>query len=316
MTWRSRTTLYPDRASWLAARTQTLGASEAAALLGVSPFAGPWDVYTAKRGGPPVPEADEVDESGGVDLNDPKIRGQVLEPMIGACYTAVTGRSHQPIGVALGGCATDVGITRHRDQPWLSCSLDALVFDRVEAIGEWKSDKHSYRWGTSGIVLDGTWGPHDRVIPGHIFVQVLVQLAVTDLLFADVAVFTGGLAFRHFRVLRHEPTIAGVVDELGTLWRRHIVDGVPPDLDSSKACVAACREALQANRTKSRRATPDEEQDIAILLARRDAEDAAEAAKARLLSAMGENKSLWLPPGPRGEPRGVRVDVRGSVRAL
>ena len=322
MSWRERTMLYPDRAAWLAARQLTLGASEAAALLGESPFAGPWDVFVAKREGAEVREAEEFNESGGVDLNNPLLRGQVLEPLVGRAYTAVTGNPHADVGTVLGKPGW-IGITRHAEHPWLTASLDAIVWaegpngypDEIEGCGEWKTAKDSWKWGVTGSCLSGTWESFDRVIPQHIGVQALVQLAVSGLSFCDLGMFTGGLCFRHFRVLRHEPTIAALVVQLGKLWREHIVDGIEPDLDGSAACVAECRARLAENRIKKRPATDEETERIEVLHARRHAESAAEEAKAYLLAHMGDCSALTLPPGPRGEPRGVRVNSRGAVTA-
>jgi hypothetical protein len=323
MTWRERTTLYPDRAAWLAARSLTLGASEAAALLGESPFAGPWDVYVAKRDGAEIREQEEYNESGGVDLNNPLLRGQVLEPLVGRAYSAVTGNRHEDIGTALGRPGW-IGITRHAEQPWLTASLDAIVYaegpdgypDEVEGCGEWKTAKDSWKWGADGSLLSGTWESFDRVVPQHIGVQALVQLAVSGLSFCDIAVLTGGLCFRRFRVLRHEPTIAALVDQLGQLWRYHIVDGNEPDLDGSAACVAECRARLAENRTKSRPADAQEAEWIEVLRAKRLAEEDAESAKARILASIGDHAKLTLPPGPRGEPHGVRINSRGAVTAF
>ncbi len=322
MTWRNRTVLYPNRAAWLAARTLTLGASEAAALLGESPFAGPWDVFIAKRDGAEVREQEEFNESGGVDLNDPLMRGQVLEPLVGRAYTAVTGNPHRDIGTELGKPG-HIGITRHRTEPWLTASLDAVVWapgpdgfpDEIEGAGEWKTAKDSWKWGPNGSILSGTWDSFDRIIPQHIGIQALVHLAVTDLPFCDVAVFTGGLCFRHFRVLRNEPTIRTLVGELGRLWDLHVVQGIEPDLDGSAACVAECRRRLAENRTKSRPADAMDEEDIAVLVARREADAAAERAKARILARIGDCAKLYLPPGPDGAPHGVRVNARGAVTA-
>lgn len=320
MTWRTRTELYPDRAAWLAARSLTLGASEASAILGESPFAGPWDVFIAKQQGGEVKEAEEFNESGGVDLNNPLLRGQVLEPLVGRAYTAVTGNRHEDIGTALGRPGW-IGITRHAEQPWLTASLDAIVyapdeFDGiVEGCGEWKTAKDSWKWGADGSLLSGTWESFDRVIPQHIGVQALVQLAVSGLPFCDVAVFTGGLAFRHYRVLRDERTIRTLVEQLGKLWALHIEDGVEPDLDGSAACVAECRRRLAENRTKSRPADAQEAEWIEVLRAKRLAEEDAESAKARILASIGDHAKLTLPPGPRGEPHGVRINSRGAVTA-
>lgn len=321
MTWRDRTTLYPSRAAWLAARTLTLGASEAAALLGESPFAGPWDVWRAKRERDEVTEPQQyADTGGGVNLDDPLIRGQVLEPLVGRAYEAVTGNAQRDVGTELGKPGW-IGITRHASEPWLTASLDAIV--RIDApwgepdegIGEWKTAKDSWKWGASGSILPGAWEDFGGLIPQHIGVQALVQLAVTDLPFCDVGMLTGGLAFRWYRVLRHEPTITALVAQLGHLWRLHVVQGEPPELDGSEACIAACRARLAAGRVKSRPMTPEEEEDYYTLLYRRDAEAAADRAKARILAGMGDCSRITLPPDPSGKPRVITVSAKGAVTA-
>ena len=313
--FRDRTRLFPDRDAWLSARCATLGASEAAALLGESPFASPWDVWANKRRGTPIPETTEYNDEGGVDLNDPKMRGQVLEPLVGAAYTAATGRQHRPMWAAAFGKPGDIAITTHATERWLSASLDAITLDLNlgEGCGEWKTAKDSYRWGRDGTWISGTWESFDRVIPMHIGVQALVQLAVSGLAYCDVGVLTGGLCFRHFRVLRHEPTLAALVDELGRLYAHHILDGAEPDVDGSAACIASARAKLAANRTKSRPATEEEGAWIDLLAARKAAAEAAEVARAHILLAVRDCARLTLPPGLRGEPRGVRVSASGSV---
>ena len=50
-----------DRETWLAERNRSVGASEAAAVLGVCPYATPIDVWQRKLGlAPPMPESSHV----------------------------------------------------------------------------------------------------------------------------------------------------------------------------------------------------------------------------------------------------------------
>lgn len=53
-----RIEVYQSRGDWLAARTgksqHRIGASEVAAILGVSPWAGPWDIWTQRQGLKPL----------------------------------------------------------------------------------------------------------------------------------------------------------------------------------------------------------------------------------------------------------------------
>ena len=318
MIWQDRTTTYADRTSWLAARVGGLGASEAAALLGCSPFAGPWDVVANKRTGRDIPEEPASDFDSGADLNDPKVRGQVLEPLVGVAYTAITGRPHWPIGDVFG-LPGSIAITAHPAHPWLRASLDAIVRDPElgDGCGEWKTALHAWKWGEDGTVITGADHPAWAVaVPEHICVQAVVQMAVTELSFCDVAVMTSGFRFRVIRFLRDERSERGLLRVLADLWRLHILEGVDPDIDESDACVRAMKSRLVSARAKSRRATEEEAGWIETLLAKREAEAAADLAKARILSVMGDCARLTLPAGPRGEPHGVRVKSNGAVEAF
>lgn len=305
---------YRNRESWLAARGLLLGASEAAALLGLSPYGGPWDVYRAKRDGRRL-SLSEVTEGGGVDISDPLIRGQVMEPMVGAAYGVTTGRRVQQLLDVAPVPDSTIATVHHPHYRWLAATLDAVVTDADMGMGagEWKTSRSTWAWGPSGATVDGSWDAIIAVMPEHIAVQVIVQLAVTGLGWAAVCVLTGGLTIRHYTVMRHEPTIAAMVSQLAERWRRHVTDGTAPDLDGSEACVRACRANLRANRGRRRVATAREAELIAVVAARAVAAAAASVAVAELLTVMGDCQALTLPPGPRGEPHGVRVSSSGSV---
>ena len=71
-----------DREAWLAERSRSVGASEAAAVLGVCPYSTPIDVWQRKLGlAPPLPES------------EPMLWGTLLEPIILAEYERRTGRT-------------------------------------------------------------------------------------------------------------------------------------------------------------------------------------------------------------------------------
>lgn len=311
MSLADRTTCYPDRPTWLAGRRGALGASEVAAIMGASPYAGPWDVWAAHTQGGEVPDDEGAPEERGVSLADPRVRGSVLEPMVLLAHQTVTGLRTRPLGDHLGHPGT-LAVTQHPTCAHLRASLDGVVEDGGElGLMEAKTSRYPWQWGPDGAVIEGL--PEDPPIPPHILVQVHAQLEVSRLPWADVGVITGGLTYRHYRVMAHPETGCRIVRLVTEWWTRHIIGGQTPDLDDSAACIAAVRARLLASNGTTRPATPDEEEAMRTIAARKQAESAATAARARLLASIGEHRALTLPPSPQGEPRGVRRDSRGAL---
>jgi putative phage-type endonuclease len=99
-----------DRERWLAMRRQTIGASEAAAVLGVSPWSSLLALWAEKTGRAPGPD---------LDGEEFVFWGNELEDRIVSGYSKRTGRATVPFGLLL----------RSTRWPWLSATPDALVTD-------------------------------------------------------------------------------------------------------------------------------------------------------------------------------------------
>ncbi len=149
-------------AAWKAEHRRHIGASDVPAILGVSPFAGAYDVALAKLG-----LADDKDT--------PALRwGHYHEVSIAAEY------QRQFPDVAL----EAPGTIAHARYPWLRATVDRLVHAphgvfplEIKSTSEYMGD----RWGDVGT---------DEV-PDHVLVQVQVQLMVLGLSYAHVAVLIG-----------------------------------------------------------------------------------------------------------------------------
>lgn len=104
-----------DRDAWLRARRQTIGASEAAIVLGASPWSSQLALWAEKTGrSTGNAELDGAEfVFWGLELEDAIIRG----------YGKRTGRITVPFGLLL----------RSTRWPWLSATPDALVTDSAEA---------------------------------------------------------------------------------------------------------------------------------------------------------------------------------------
>jgi putative phage-type endonuclease len=138
---------------WLAARQHGIGASEAAAVLGLSPWESAFSLHWRKRG-----------VLGGVDETEPMRWGTILEAPIAAEFA----RRHPTVRVER------VGLCAHVDRPWQLATPDRLIVDpdegcdcpaagcrrtgvctaggAVTAVVECKIDDahHAYAWGEEG----------------------------------------------------------------------------------------------------------------------------------------------------------------------
>ncbi len=193
------------RAAWLEARRHGLGSSDAAAIMGLSPWSSPLHVYLSKTG-----EWQEPDS--------PRLRwGRKLEEVVADAYQEVTGNLLQfPPAATLA----------HRDLPWMMASVDRLAaWDNKLRVVELKTAGHrSDEWGEPGT----------DEIPDHYLIQIQHQLAVLDSYYAlddtqpeqvlplddtaDLAVLFAGSEFAVYHVRRNERVIAALATIESDFW--------------------------------------------------------------------------------------------------
>ena len=139
-----------NRAQWLAWRRGGLGGSDVAAVLGLSPFRGPWDVWLTKT----VDEQAEADSAA-------MMTGRLLEEAVGK-WAAVELEADELV---------EWPPLAHPTQDWVRASPDyGLRFgDRVVGleckVATWPSEEHG--WGKSG----------SGDIPAHYAAQVRWYMA-------------------------------------------------------------------------------------------------------------------------------------------
>lgn len=184
-----------DREAWLAERNRSVGASEAAAVLGVCPYATPIDVWQRKLGlAPPMPES------------EPMLWGSLLEPVILAEYERRTGRA----------VFDRQRFDRHPKYPWMTATLDGVAEDRIIEVK------------TASAYAD-EWGDEETdQIPESYLVQVHHQMAVTERDRADVVALIGGQRLRIYEVERNAELIELIEDRVAQFWDC-VLRRSPPD---------------------------------------------------------------------------------------
>lgn len=257
------------REAWLTLRRQSLGASEAAAALGVSPYVTPVELWQRKLGiAPEQPETEAMRW------------GTLLEPLILAEYQARTGRR----------VVATQEYRVHPDHPHLTATLDGRCED-----GRLVEIKTASAWARE-------WGAEDTdEVPEPYLVQVAQQMAVTGADTADVVVLIGGQRLRIYNVPRNDRLVDLVVEE-GTRFWRCVERRSPPDWGRRTASDLAavypgCEGEAAWSLEDAERITGFLDQIEVDKHAAKVIEARIEDNKAHVLKAMGTARTGTLPDG-------------------
>ena len=201
-----------NKADFLARRKVGIGGSDISAIIGLSPWRTPRDIYLDKKG-----LADPQEET------DAMYWGTTLEDIVAKEYSKRTGRKIERCNLMF----------KHPDYDFLVGNLDRVVYDEsgkkpvvkgkliTTRILECKtaSQYSSSDWGESGI----------DEIPEYYKAQVQWYMGITGALICDVAVLIGNKDFRIYTVYRDEEVIEYLFQEGVKFWNDFIMtDTMPP----------------------------------------------------------------------------------------
>lgn len=303
---RERVSLYSAREEWLRERARAsggtaIGASEVAIALGCSEHRSPWDLWTARRGGQPLEEQDDLapeedpDEPESIDWDDPRERGQLWEPWVRNLASVYLGRPVLKPGEPFGR-PDDIALIRSAEAPWMQASVDGWVVEPGGRIVpcELKTDASRgchQRWGKSGTTVTAAEDVEANIrLPYAI--QLASQIGCTGATHGYIVVLLSSFKTRWFRY-EPDPRLFPQLLRLVGEWRqKHLIDGEEPDPDGSKACLEYMREKYAGRSEGIRPATPDESEWMATIAEAKRMEKLAIGARARLLASMGELKCV------------------------
>lgn len=251
-----------------ATRATGIGASEIAAIVGLSPYTSPLDIYCRKRG--------LTEEYAG---NDSTRWGIVLEPVIADAYTAQT-------GIELEGDGRTTVV--HPVHSFALCTPDRIAADRSRVV-ELK---------TAGIRMAHLWGePGSDDVPEYYLTQVAWQMAVLDINAADIAVLIGGNDFRIYSVARDLELEAALLEAARRFWNENVLAGEPPAPRDSDEFARVLSAKYPAETTATLTDADDEIERVALALKtvreemkRLEAEELA--LENEIKSAIGENAGV------------------------
>lgn len=189
---------------WLALRRTGIGGSDIGALLGMSRYTAPYQLYLDKRG--------ELPDIARPEALDRAARwGHLHEPLIAEEFA----RQHNVR-------TRRIGLIRHEKDAWRLANLDRQVHGcpdgpcllEIKNRSAWKEKD----WGESG---DPDGVPDTEALQTHWY------LGVTGYGHAHVGVLINGNDDRYYRVQRDDDLIGDVVAMAAAFWQQ-VQDGVAP----------------------------------------------------------------------------------------
>ena len=192
-----------DDAGWLDQRKKGIGGSDVAAIMGISPWKSPLEVWLEKTGRASAPDLSEKESVAmGVELES---------DVLNMYRRRHPGSRSQRVNAIL----------TSKVRPWAQASLDGITRDPELGWGvlEIKTGSKESEWA------DG--------VPLHYLTQVTHYLSVTGYAFADVAALIGdyGLHYHEYRVMRDEDDLQSVVESVDEFWADYVEkDAMPPHI--------------------------------------------------------------------------------------
>ncbi len=255
----------------LAIRKTGIGASEAAAVVGLHDYLDPMQLYLRKLGLSEGP-TDEI------------LRiGHLMEPVIAQLYA-----DRNPDLRMWGGDET----LRHPKYPWVLATPDRFCGP------EEGRATHIMQMKNCGIQQRKHWGREGTdEIPHGYFCQVQWEMAVAGVDRCDVAVFFGGNELRVYPIRYSDEAFEILRQKNEEFWLNHIVPQIPPPLDGGDGTKEYLKIAFpKSDPTKTIEAT-DDLNGLAVDMKTCQAEadkyqEAADAAKAKLCAMMAEAELL------------------------
>lgn len=190
---------------WLRLRRNSIGGSDAGAILGFNKYESPYSLYCKKV----YPETFEEDLSD----NDAIHFGNVLEDVVAKEFAARTGKKVRKHNKMM----------YHDKHEFMSANVDRVIIGE-KAILECK---------TANQYKDAEW--KDGNVPASYMAQCYHYLAVTGLERAYIAVLIGGQKFVWTTIERDDEVIHEIIESEKDFWFNHVMKQVPPETDDTEA---------------------------------------------------------------------------------
>lgn len=188
---------------WLKMRKTGIGGSDAGAICGLNPYASAMNVFR-----------DKVTEEVDLQDNESMRQGRDLEDYVAQRFCEATGLRVRRSNM----------MYRSVKNPFMIADVDRLVVGQDAGL-ECK---------TASAYNADKW--KDGEIPPHYLIQCCHYMAVTGKKAWYLAVVILGREFKYVKIDRDEKLIQNLTGIEAEFWNRHVIPGVMPAPDGSKAC--------------------------------------------------------------------------------
>lgn len=262
---------HANKQTWLAMRRTGIGGSDVSALVGMSRWTAPIELWEDKTGRIPLTDG---------YLSEEAEMGVLLEPVVRDRFARV-----HNVEVQL------AGMFRSSRRPWMLANPDGLV---VTANGF-----EGYEGKTCGPWQAHEWGTADEpIVADHAELQAHWGMAVTGLPGWWVACLVSGQRNVYRYVARDEVIVNDLVEISKLWWDTYVLGDVEPPVDGSDACTEYISKRYRLTSPDTSVEVDAEEFDeltglrSKLLQAEKDAKRDHEALKNRVRRHIGEHTAL------------------------
>jgi putative phage-type endonuclease len=211
--------LYEEKESYAASRSAGIGGTDCAAILGLSPWKKPIDIYAGKVKPGSLPELDKE-----------CLRwGNLLEPIVRQEYAARFGvevsdphalRAHFDNYRDWNGNTLVVG-----KEPWMLGAPDGWMPSVKSGLEVKTASRRSDEWGEEG----------SDEVPAHYFVQASWYMAVCEAQGWNFATLFSGNKLEQFRLTRDLDFERDMIEACRAFWFDNVLKQVEPAIDESES---------------------------------------------------------------------------------
>ena len=264
-------------------RSKYLGGSDIGAILGLSRFRSPLEVWMEKTG----KEVKKLDSL-------PLRFGSFAESFVASEYSRSTGFD----------LIHDESIYVHPEHSYVSAHIDRFVLENGSS-----SPSRILECKTANPFSAGDWGEvGSDEVPMSYLCQCIWYMAITDLNRIDLAVLFGNADFRIYEISRDLELESTILQKANFFWNEYVLKDVPPPAQSEADCQTLFSKGDPAKSVEAHSETLELRKRLALLNNEIDSrEEEISAIKQNIMNQMGAAETLtyqdkiiatWKAPKP------------------
>ncbi len=264
-------------------RSKYIGGSDIGALLGLSKFKSPLEVWMEKTG----KETKRLDSL-------PLRFGAFAEEFVASEYSRATGFD----------LIHDESIYIHPEHAFMSAHVDRFVLENGNP-----SPARILECKTANPFSSGEWGEiGSDEVPMSYLCQCIWYMAITNIDKTDLAVLFGNSDFRIYEVSRDLALEKVILQKASLFWSEHVLKDVPPPAQSEADCQKLFSKGDSAKTVEAKEQTLELTRQLELLNSEINIrEGEISAIKQNIMTQMGEAETLtyqgkilatWKAPKP------------------